>query len=229
MLKAFEHSAEGHRYWMMADLVRHSWASDELKRDVKQSGLLSVVEQIPRVNGHGPEDAAMIEQFAALAGYPEGSWGRAVADFYAHYHWPLPGQVGSVPYLTTHHDWVHVAAGYAANPIGELQVSAFMAAQMPDDTGLSVLFWAWSIYETSMLKIPVSPGAVGTMGSDPANPHQVADALRRGRESGVDLLDMDHFAHAERPLAEIREEFNIGPKRMSGPDSVPAVPTLVSA
>ena len=131
--------------------------------------------------------------------------------------------------LTTHHDWVHVASGYEASPIGELQVSAFMAAQMPEDTALSILFFAWSIYESGMIKVPLSPGAVGTIGSDPANGHQVADALRRGSESGVDLLDLDHWAHARRPLVEIREEFNIGPKRLPGPDSAPATPTLVNA
>jgi hypothetical protein len=100
---------------------------------------------------------------------------------------------------------------------------------MPDDTGLSILFFAWSIYESGMIKVPLSPGAVGTIGSDPANAHQVADALRRGRESGVDLLDLDHWAHAHRPLGEIREEFGIGPKRLPGPDAAPAMPTLVDA
>ncbi len=170
----------------------------------------------------------MVARFAELAGYPEGTWGRAVSDFYSRHHWPLPGQKGSVPFLTTQHDWVHVASGYEATPIGEIQVSAFMCAQMPEDTALSILFFAWSIYESGMLKVPLSPGAVGTIGSDPVNAHQVADALRRGSESGVDLLDLDHWAHARRPLAEIRAEFNIGPKRVPGPDSAPVLPTLVT-
>jgi hypothetical protein len=227
LLDAFQRTVEDHRLWMLADFARHSWATDEVKREVKASGIRSFVEQMARMKGHGPDDEAMAAPFAALADLPEGSWGRAVSDFYTRHHWPLPGRSGSVPLLTTHHDWVHVAAGYEASPIGELQVSAFMAAQMPDDTGLSILFFAWSIYESGMLKVPLSPGAVGTMGSDPANAHQVADALRRGSESGVDLLDLDHWAHADRPLVEIREEFNIGPKRVAGPDSAPMVPTLV--
>ncbi len=56
-----------------------------------------------------------------------------------------------------------------------------------------------------------------------------ARALRRGSASGVDLLDLDHWAHARRPLVEIRDEFNIGPKRLPGPDPASAVPTLVDA
>jgi hypothetical protein len=229
LLGAFERSLEGHRRWMLADYVRHSWVRQEVQQEVKDRGILAFAEQVPRVKGHGRDDEAMVARFAELASYPAESWGRAVADFYDRHHWPLPGQAGSVPYFTTHHDWVHVASGYEASPIGELQVSAFMCAQMPEDTALSILFFAWSIYESGMLKVPLSPGAVGTMGADPENPRQVADALRRGSESGVDLLDLDHWAHARRPLAEIREEFNIGPKHLAGPDSAPATPTLVNA
>ena len=229
LLGAFERSLEGHRYWMLADFARHSWVGDEVKQEVRDQGIRAFAEQVLRMKGHGAEDEEMVARFAQLATYPEGSWGRAVADFYARHHWPLPGQKGSVPLLTTHHDWVHVASGYEASPIGELQVSAFMSAQMPEDTALSILFFAWSIYESGMLRVPLSPGAVGTIGADPQNAHQVADALRRGGECGVDLLDLDHWAHARRPLSEIREEFNIGPKEIDGPDSAPATPTVINA
>jgi hypothetical protein len=229
LLGALERSLEGHRAWMLADFARHSWVGTEVRREVKDDGVLAFAKQFRRMKGHGPEDEEAIARFAELASYPDGSWGRAVSDFYARHHWPLPGQHGSVPMLTTHHDWVHVASGYEATPIGELQVSAFMAAQMPEDTALSILFFAWSIYENGMIKVPLSPGAVGTIASAPQNPRQIADALRRGSESGVDLLDLDHWAHARRPLVEIREEFNIGPKRLGGPDSAPATPTLVDA
>jgi hypothetical protein len=229
MLRAFARSTEGHRYWMLADYARHSWATDEVKREIRTGGIRKFVEQFPRMKGHGRVDDASVARWAALADLPEGSWGKAVSDFYARRHWPLPGEKGSVPLVTTHHDWVHVASGYEATPLGEIQVNAFMAAQMPDDTGLSMLFFGWSIYETGMLKVPLSPGAVGTIGSDPDNARQVADALRRGSESGVDLLDLDHWAHAERPLADIRAEFGIGPKRAPGPDSAPSVPTSIAA
>lgn len=229
VLAAFERAAQGHRYWMLADFARHSWAGDEVKQEVRDRGIRAFAGQMVRLHGHGHDDPEVVARFAGLADLPADSWGRAVSDFYARHHWPLPGQVGSVPLLTTHHDWVHVASGYDASPIGELQVSAFMAAQMPDETSLSMLFFAWSIYETGMIKVPLSPGAVGTIATDPENPHQVADAIRRGAESGVDLLDLDHWAHAHRPLAEIREEFGIGPKRLPGPDAVPDLPVAVSA
>jgi hypothetical protein len=227
MLDAFERGAQGHRFWMLADYARHSWATDEVKREVHARGIRAFVEQFARMKGHAAEDEATVARWAALDDYPPGSWGRAVADFYTRHHWPLPGQRGSVPTVTTHHDWVHVASGYDATPIGEIQVTAFMAAQMPDDTALSVLFFGWSIYETGMLKVPLSPGAVGTIGSNPDNPRHVADALRRGGDSGVDLLNLNHWAHAHRPLTEIRDEFHIGPKRLAGPDAVPAVPTPI--
>jgi hypothetical protein len=212
---------------MLADFARHSWATDEVKREVHVRGGGAFVVQFVRLKGHGAEDAETVARFAALADLPAGSWGRTVSEFYARHRWPLPGQRGAVPMLTTHHVWVHVASGYEATPIGEIQVSAFMAGQLPDATALSVLFFAWSIYETGMLEVPLSPGAVGTIGADPEHPRQVADALRRGAECTTDLLDLDHWSHAARPLAEVREEFHVGPKHRPGPDSAPAVPTPV--
>jgi hypothetical protein len=228
MLAAFERGVQGHRYWMVADYARHSWAGEAVRQEVHERGVGAFAAQIARMQGHGGEDREVVARFAALEDLPAGSWGRGVFDFYARHRWPLPGQRGAVPLVTTHHDWVHVASGYEASPIGEIQVTAFMAAQMPDETALSMLFFGWSIYETGMLKVPLSPGAVGTIASDPQNPAQVADALRRGHESGVDLLDLDHWAHAHRPLEEVREEFHVGPKGLPGPDAAPAVPTVVS-
>jgi hypothetical protein len=38
---------------------------------------------------------------------------------------------------------------------------------------------------------------------------------------------MDHWAHAERPLVEVREQFGVGPKHLPGEDPAPTVPTEV--
>ncbi len=75
MLDAFERSLEGHRFWMLADYARHSWATDEVKREVKSGGVRGFVEQLTRMKGHGPDDEETVARFAELARFPEGSWG----------------------------------------------------------------------------------------------------------------------------------------------------------
>src|SRR3954470_10364165 len=95
LLGAFQQSLEGHRAWMMADYVRHSWLRTEVRREVNEDGSLAFAAEFARVKGHGKEDEETIARFAELASYPEGSWGRAVSEFYARHHWPLPGEHGS--------------------------------------------------------------------------------------------------------------------------------------
>jgi hypothetical protein len=42
---------------------------------------------------------------------------------------------------------------------------------------------------------------------------RVVDALQRGRECNVDLIEgMNFFEYADRPLEELRTEWNIVPK-----------------
>ena len=91
----------------------------------------------------------------------------------------------------------------------------------------SLLFLSLGVYETGAIRIPLGPSHVGTLADAPDGGPQMADAIRRGAACTVDSLFMDHWANAERPLAEVREEFGVGPKHLPGPDPVPSLPTEV--
>ncbi len=226
MLAATRRYVEGHRRWMLFDFARHSTFPTLLHREVDERGIVPLVRQIGALKGV-TEDDGLVARFTTLERYPAGSWGRALWDFYQLEHWPLPGAKGAVPQATSEHDWVHVLSGYPPTPLGEIQVTAFMAANAPDDVAFSLLFLAMGVYETGAISIPLGPTHVGTLGSVPDGGAQLADALRRGAACTVDSLLMDHWAQAERPLVEVREEYGVGPKHLPGEDPVPSVPTLV--
>jgi len=228
MLAATRRYVEGHRRWMLFDFARHSAFPILLKREAGERGVLPLVRQIGALKGVS-EDAGLVDRFRTLERYPAGSWGRALWDFYELEQWPLPGAKGAVPQATSEHDWVHVLSGYPPTALGEIQVTAFMAANAPEDVALSIMFLAMGVYETGAIDIPLGPSHVGTLASTPDGPAQLADALRRGAACSVDSLLMDHWANAERPLAEVREEFGVGPKHLPGEDPVPSVPTVVRA
>jgi hypothetical protein len=213
---------------MLFDFARHSMFRTLLAREVGERGIVPIVRQIGALKGV-TEDEALVARFETLERYPAGSWGRALWDFYELERWPLPGARGAVPQATSEHDWVHVLSGYPPTPLGEIQVAAFMAANAPDDVAFSILFFAMGVYETGAVSIPLGPSHVGTLGSTPDGPAQMADALRRGAACTVDSLLMDHWAHAERPLVEVREELGVGPKHLPGEDPVPTVPTEIVA
>jgi hypothetical protein len=226
MLAATRRYVEGHRRWMLFDFARHSTFPVLLRREVDERGVVPLVRQVGALKGVS-EDEGLVARFRTLEGYPAGSWGRALWDFYQLEQWPLPGAKGAVPQATSEHDWVHVLSGYPPTPLGEIQVTAFMAANAPDDVAFSLLFLAMGVYETGAISIPLGPSHVGTLGTVPDGAAQLADALRRGAACSVDSLLMDHWAHAERPLVEVREEFGVGPKHLPGEDPAPSVPTVV--
>jgi hypothetical protein len=226
MLAATRRYVEGHRRWMLFDFARHDVLRTLLARQVHERGVLPLLEQVGALKGVS-EDRALAQRFRELEHLPAGSWGRVLWEFYRAEGWPLPGERGAVPQATSEHDWVHVLSGYPPTPLGEIQVTAFMAANLRADLAFSILFWGMGIYETGAIRIPLGPSHVGTLASAPDGGAQFADAVRRGAACRADSLLMDHWAHAERPLAEVREELGVGPKHLPGPDPAPSVPTVV--
>lgn len=224
MLDPMREWAKGHRRIMLVDFLRGSWHGRAFRQELADQGPVGIVRELTQYEGW-TEDPALAARWEGLANLPGGSWGRCVWEFYRRHGWPLPGQPHSVPYPTTHHDWVHVLSGYDATPLGEILVCAFMAASMPPDIGFSMLFWGLSIYETADIHVVFQPGGKRTISASPDGPAQFADALRRGAACTVDALDLDHFALASESLVELRSRFRIPPKAIHGdPESVPVLP-----
>ncbi len=155
-------------------------------------------------------DAAVSERWRALGGCPEGSLGRAMARFYADRGFRLPGDVGGGNEALAHHDWVHVVAGYDTTPIGELEVTAFMAAASRSPGAMLGFLGAVSIYETGLLRsVVVGPDYAHTLAA-PGAPERVGRAIARGARCRVDpLLEVDYFHLAAEPLERIRAAWDL--------------------
>lgn len=162
-------------------------------------------------------DAALAERWAAFEHLPSGTLGRRMWEFYRARGFAFPGSPGSAPPLLAQHDFVHVLADFGTQVESELEVFAFIARANDDPKGFSLLAMVVSLFETGYL----ATGA-GLFESFPGRLSQdgmavrLADALRRGALShgpdgqpDVDLLAVDWFAHADRPVAELREAFGI--------------------
>ena len=161
------------------------------------------------------EDAQLAAQWCALESLPVGTLGRGVTDFYRDRGFVYPGLPGSAPPLLAQHDWVHVLAGYGTTLENELEVFAFMARANDDPRGFSLLAMIVSLFETGYL----ASGA-GLFEADPGHLRdagmavRLADAMRRGAlvRGSQDFLAVDWFALAERPVEEVRREFELAGK-----------------
>jgi hypothetical protein len=155
-------------------------------------------------------DAAVSERWRALGRCPEGSLGHALTSFYAERNFRLPGEVGGGNEALAHHDWIHVVAGYDTTPIGEMEVTAFMAAASRSPGAMLGFLGAVSIYETGLLRsVVVGPDYAHTLAA-PGGAERVASAIARGARCRVDpLLALDYFAIADQPLAKVRADWDL--------------------
>lgn len=167
------------------------------------------------------DDPALAARWTALAGLPAGTLGREVWELYDARGFVVPGLPGSAPPLLAQHDWVHVLADYGTTVEAELEVFALIARANDDMRGFSLLAMVISLFETGYLSTGAGlfEASPGHLSRDLGLATRIADAMRRGAlardeaagHDSVDLLRIDWFALADRPLDEVRARFRILP------------------
>jgi hypothetical protein len=118
------------------------------------------------------------------------------------------------------HDWVHVLCDYGSTVECEVEVFSYIARANDDPQAFSLQAMVLNLFETGYLI-----GGAGLfhydMGhlsrtSDQAKrmAARMADAMYRGSNCSMkeDLLKVDWFTLAERPLDDVRRQFNVIPK-----------------
>jgi hypothetical protein len=155
-------------------------------------------------------DPAISARWQALADCPAGSLGLALHGFYQERGFSLPGVVGAGNEALAHHDWIHVITGYGTTPLGEMQVTGFMAAASPTAGAMLGFLGAVCIFETGLLRSVVVKPAHHTSLADPAAAEQLAAAIARGSRCKVDpLVGIDYFSIANQPLETIRHDWGL--------------------
>ncbi len=164
-------------------------------------------------------DDALHAQWAALEHCPDGSLGQGVWRFYRARGFTFPGRPESAPPNLAQHDWVHVLADYGSTVESEIEVFGLISRANDDPRAFSLLAMVLGLFETGYLY----GAAKGFFEYDRGHLSRdvdrmavrLADAMYRGamlathlndtgRHDATDLLATDWFAHADRPLDEVR-------------------------
>jgi hypothetical protein len=222
MVRAAHELAEHHLAIMYEDIERQSWYTKETARRIAKGHWFRVLRSKLASLG-GPGDRAIAAKWRALERCAEGSWGRAVSNFYQEHGFTYPGETGSIREVGAEHDWVHVLADYPPDPEGEIDVFAFIAASMRNPEGFAMLASTLGLFQNGSIRHIageyVSIARVDTL-SDPDASRRFADAIRRGLATTTDVLaGIDHFDYRDMPLAEARARFHVPDKEVSGPAS----------
>ena len=211
MVHAAREYAERHIAHLYADLQRFTWYTEEVEHSMLHGGFLRIVRSKLAYQGVAA-DPKIAQKWQALRRCPSGSWGRAVADFYARHHFPFPGEKHGITELGAHHDWVHVLAGYDITPEDELDVFAFIAACSEDPHAFTLLVTTLALFQNGAIT-HVAGKRVAIACQDaleaPGAAARFADAIARGAACTVDALALDHFAFRDEPLDELRRRFEI--------------------
>lgn len=196
----------------MADFYRLNWIGtldqkqpdfqNKLARDGMKAWALTVEADL--------EEA---RRWNELENCPAGSLGRALWDFYQKRGFAVPGIPGAANEAVAHHDWIHVLADYDTTPLGEMEVTAFMASSSRLPGATLGFMGTVSIYESGLLPSLVVPPGYNHSLSVPQGPERIADAIRRGKACNQDPLMTDYFAIASCPLDELRRSWGIPEKK----------------
>jgi ubiquinone biosynthesis protein COQ4 len=172
-----------------------------------------------------PDLNALLNDHAALAAMPEGSFGRAYlrylgdedmgsADYFLEaadldeaaqrFGWS-DDQLWYVRYMANSHDLFHVVSGYERDVTGEIGIVAFTAGQIP----------------LLPLKLLLPYLAILRPGQAASWLRFVRDAYRHGRDT-PSLACADYPALLARPLGEVRRELSVRPLAEVHPDGIPA-------
>jgi hypothetical protein len=197
-LRALHEVAHGRALLARFDVLRR------MRHFVERStgrGMLSLA--LPALLGL-QENAELAARYASLGSLPPGTLGRALYDHYREHGFALPGEKHGVPEEMLFHDIGHVFAGYDVDPQGEIQQAAFQAGFVRNDGFLFLLFGVLQFH----LGLRLTPIAKAEHGYFDVS--KVLRAVERGAACKVDFSDgFDFFAHAEQPLAQLRERFGI--------------------
>ena len=206
--------ANDHIAAMYLDLQRHSWYTHETLVESRHGRFHELLRSKLAYIGLA-EDLKIARKWESLLDCPEGSWGRAVGDFYVSHGFPFPGEKHGIYELGARHDWMHVLAGYDTDAEGELDVFAFIAASMGDARGLVLLGITLGLFQNGAIRhvqMKLIRNARTDALSDPGAIERFANAFRRGSLCTVDVMGtVDLFEHKDMQLEAARDYFGVVP------------------
>ena len=214
MLTVAQRFASGQLGLASVDFDRNGYTADW---SPDRARALHTSTELDQAWAQSVDDPELADRWAALETLGADTLGRRMWEFYQARGFAFPGQPGSAPPLLAQHDWVHVLADYGTQVESELEVFAFIARANDDPRGFSLLAMVVSLFETGYLEAGAGlfeafPGQLSRDGMAV----RVADALRRGAlshgpagEPDIDLLAVDWFALADRPIDALRAELNV--------------------
>ena len=157
----------------------------------------------------GSAEPELVARIETMRSYAPGTLGHAYVEFYDIAGLPFPGvEATPMNHFYVGHDMTHVISGIGTTAEAEVALSAFLMAMADDSVNRSALLASLIVHEAGFgdsNKVKAEQGILARPGAA----ELLAAEIARGGECIADFSRVDHFAMAERPLADIRAEFGV--------------------
>ena len=208
-VQAYRKVMEGHITSLRIDLLRRSFIRQALAGTIEAGGLPMLASTLKVLSGR--PDGKVLEKFHSLRDYPDGSFGKAYANFLDRNHFTWPGEVGGPPIPVYRHDCCHVLGGYGTTAAEEGGVIGFQAGFEQIDP-FEVLMFVMAEFEFGIAVSPVPSARIeGEFGK--IDPERMFAGVEHGSHVNADLIrDIDPWDYFADPLEDVRSRFNILPR-----------------
>jgi hypothetical protein len=157
----------------------------------------------------GSAEPDLVARIEKMRSYAPGTLGHAYVEFYDIAGLPFPGvEATHMNHFYVGHDMTHVISGIGTTAEAEVALSAFLMAMADDSVNRSALLASLIVHEAGFgdsNKVKAEQGILARPGAA----ELLAAEIARGGECIADFSRADHFAMAERPLADVRAEFGV--------------------
>ncbi len=206
IVKDLHRFVDHHFKILRIDVMRSAAPGEAMKGYVKRKGLKGIYRLVKAAVLH-KGDKKLHEKYLKLSDYPEGTLGKAYYNFITGHGWELPGGEGAGPEAIAVHDCYHVLGDYDITTLDESQVAAFQGASGDQDPFSSLMFAMLQF----QVGVQITPSTTGF--TKQIDPDLWIKALERGSRMTCNLAkDWDPWDHFDRPVDELRREYNILPK-----------------
>jgi hypothetical protein len=203
-LKALELYVRGAYIRLRAHLARNGHAVPQVLKAAREESRWGVLGMIARVLGL-TENTELAARYRETLNYPEGSLGRAYADFIVDNGLGFPGEKGTPVEVLAIHDLCHILGGYDIDPASEVLVIAFQAGHLSYGSFNYLMLAVLQFH----LGFRVTPLVAGTMGQ--LDIEAAFEALLKGHRMTRDLSagGWDIQQDLALPLEHVRAKYRI--------------------
>jgi hypothetical protein len=193
------------------DFLRRGPIPGQLMKAWDEAGAGGVWKVLAPFTGHTDHDMAW--RYKHLGLLPRHTLGHVFWEHMTRNRFAFPGEPDGLGEAFVRHDLVHTLAGYGTDPLGELCVASFTAANSGEH-GTFVrdpffyLFSSIVVYHMGMKIRPLFPPYEGFFDS-----RAVVHAFERGNTTARDLMDdsWDYWSDMEKPIDDVSAAYQVPP------------------